>query len=94
VSQKLLNLFGQLKSTSEHSTMGKLCVVKTNIVLSPNFVTKNLEQTVIQGMASDKSLLHSQQSTTHFFKFSGRASLTILVLRTPALALRTPKGYV
>jgi len=28
------------------------------------------------------------------FKFSGRVSLKILVLRTPVVVLRTPKGYV
>jgi len=34
--------------------------------LSLNFVTKNSEQTVIQGLASEKVYcMHPQQSTTH-----------------------------
>ena len=57
LSQKLLDFFAQLTNTNKHSNTGKqrhFCAVKKNIVLSLNFVTKNSEQSVIQGLASDK----------------------------------------
>ena len=56
VSQNLLDFFAQLTNTNKHSNTGQqrhFRVLK-NIVLSLNFVTKNSEQTVIQGLVSDK----------------------------------------
>ena len=70
VFQKLLDFFAQRTNTNKHTTTGKqrhFRVVKKNIVLSLNFVTKNSEQTVILGLASDK-VYCTHNNRQHIFK--------------------------
>ena len=87
--------FAQRTNTNKHSTTGKqrhFRVVKKNIVLSLNFVTKNSEQTVIQGLASDKVYCTHNNRPHRSLKFSGRVCLKMLVLRTPCFGVSYPQG--
>ena len=63
-------------NTSKHSNTGyppHFCVEK-NIVFIPNFVTKNFEHAVIEGMASDKVYSTHNNRKHILFLFSGRVS--------------------
>jgi len=55
-----------------------------------NFVTKNSEQAVMQGLASDK-VYCTHNNRQHIFKFSGRVCLKMLVLRTPCCGFWYPR---
>jgi len=96
VSQKLLDFFVQLTNTNKHSNTGlqwHFRVVKKNIVLRLNFVTNNFEQTVIQGVASDK-VYCTHNNRQHIFKIfrACRLCLKMLALRTPCFGVWYPQG--
>ena len=68
--KQIVKCFNRKSNTNKHSNTGQqrhFRVVKKNIVLSLNFVTKNSEQAVIQGLDSDK-LYCTHNNRQHIFK--------------------------
>ena len=77
--------------------------MEKNTVLIHNFVTKNFEHAVIQGMASDK-VYSTHNNRKHIFlffgacmpgfKFQGVYARKIWWFVPPVSVFGTPKGYV